>query len=561
MPDSYRPRAEPDSTLQHWRTSVVVVGSGVAGLACALALAPTPVLLLTKTPALQGGSSIWAQGGIAAAVGWGDSAESHAADTVDAGAGLVDAERALLLAREGADAVRGLIEAGVPFDRGADGEVTLGREAAHSFARIVHSGGDTTGRNLIHALLDMVAATPSVRVVPNCVVVDLIRQQDRIAGLLAFQADDGWVQVHANHVVLATGGIGGLWRATTNPAEATGDGLALAARAGAQLADLEFVQFHPTALLPAGPTDGSRLPLLTEALRGAGALLLDADGRRFMPDEHPLAELAPRDIVARAIARRTSAGETVLLDLRPALAAKGAGSFPQGLGLCRRAGYDPLEEPVPIAPAAHYHMGGIVTDDRGRSSVDGLWACGEVAMTGVHGANRLASNSLLEGLVFGQRVAEDIAASGATTVPVAEQRRPMPRVTELPVEALDEMRTALRGLMAAHVGIVRSGESLRAAAWGLAGVQARLTNLSAKAAPGDNSGQETLRREGELRNMLTVARLLTLAAVRRTESRGAHYRSDWPEPRVEWQHRQELTIADLGAGVVRADRRPLVEAS
>ncbi|HYN39793.1 MAG TPA: FAD-dependent oxidoreductase, partial [Rhodospirillales bacterium] len=255
MPDCSRPRPDTDAALQHWRTSVVVAGSGVAGLACALALAPTPVLLLTKTPAPQGGSSIWAQGGIAAAVGRGDTAESHAADTVDAGAGLVDAERALLLARQGAEAVRGLIEAGVPFDRSADGEVVLGREAAHSAARIVHSGGDTTGRNLIHSLLDMVAATPSIRVVPECVVVDLIRQQDRIAGLLAFQAEDGWVQVHANHVVLATGGIGSLWRETTNPVEATGDGLALAARAGARLADLEFVQFHPTALLPKGHGD------------------------------------------------------------------------------------------------------------------------------------------------------------------------------------------------------------------------------------------------------------------------------------------------------------------
>lgn len=542
MPDTYRPRPEADSSLQHWRTSVVVVGSGVAGLACALALAPTPVLLLTKTPAPQGGSSIWAQGGIAAAVGRGDSAESHAADTVDAGAGLVDPDRALLLAREGADAVRGLIEAGVPFDRGADGEVTLGREAAHSFARIVHAGGDTTGRNLIRSLLDMVAATPSIRVVPECVVVDLIRQQDRVAGLLAFQADDGWVQVHANHVVLATGGIGGLWRATTNPAEATGDGLALAARAGARLADLEFVQFHPTALMPAGPTDGSRLPLLTEALRGAGALLLDADGRRFMLDEHPLAELAPRDVVARAIARRASAGETVLLDLRPALAAKGEATFPQGLSLCRRAGYEPLREPVPITPAAHYHMGGIVTDDWGRSSVDGLWACGEVAMTGVHGANRLASNSLLEGLVFGRRVAEDIREAGPSTQPAAEPRRCPPPADGLPALEAMELRETLRRLMATHVGIVRDVDGLHAAADGLARLQTRLDGLAGASGPVDFAAMLHC---CELRNMLTVARLVTLAASLREESRGAHFRSDFPEAREEWRRRQVFRLADL----------------
>lgn len=543
MPDCHGLWPESESVLKHWRTSVVVVGSGVAGLTCALALAPLPVLLLTKTPMPQGGSSVWAQGGIAASVGKGDSAESHAADTVEAGAGLVDADRALLLARDGADAVRTLIKAGVPFDRGADGEVVLGREAAHSAARIVHSGGDTTGRNLIHSLIDMVAATPSIRVVPGCVVVDLIRQQDRVAGLLAFQADEGWVQVHANHVVLATGGIGALWRATTNPTEATGDGLALAARAGAQLADLEFVQFHPTALLPATHTDGARLPLLTEALRGAGALLLDADGRRFMPDEHPLAELAPRDVVARAIARRASAGETVLLDLRPALAAKGEASFPQALGLCRGAGYEPLREPVPITPAAHYHMGGIVTDELGRTSVNGLWACGEVAMTGVHGANRLASNSLLEGLVFGRRVAADIRRTGPSTQPAVEPRRVPPAGVGVPPLEAMQLRDAVRRLMATYVGIVRHADGLRVAADGLAAVQAQLDSFAGAELPNDFA---TLLHGCELRNMLTVARLVTLAATWREESRGAHCRSDFPETREEWRHRQALGLSDLG---------------
>lgn len=555
MPDSFRERP-----VQHWRTSVVVVGSGVAGLACALALAPTPVLLLTKTAGAQGGSSVYAQGGIAAAVGAQDTAESHATDTVAAGAGLVDGERALLLAREGAEVVRGLIEAGVPFDRGTDGEVVLGREAAHSAARIVHAGGDFTGRNLTAALLQMAAATPSIRIVSEAFVVDIARCDGRVAGVLAFTAEDGWVQVHANHVVLATGGIGALWRETTNPVEGTGDGLALAARAGARLADLEFVQFHPTALLPKGHGDGARLPLLTEALRGAGARLLDDEGRRFMLDEHPLAELAPRDIVARAIARRTSAGKPVRLDLRPALAAKGTASFPQALTLCRAGGYEPLEEPVPVAPAAHYHMGGAITDENGRTGIDGLWACGEVAMTGVHGANRLASNSLLEGLVFGHRVALDILAMGPGTVPAAEPRHAPPAAAALLATEADAIREQLRTLLATHVGIVRSGEGLEQAVHGLEELQQRFDQLAGEAAPGLALDYATLRRSGELRNMLTVARLVVLAALTRTESRGAHYRSDFPEPLDAWQRRLPLTLADL-QGAIESPVRPFVNAA
>lgn len=556
MPDSFRERP-----VQHWRTSVVVVGSGVAGLACALALAPIPVLLLTKTAGAQGGSSVYAQGGIAAAVGAQDSAESHAADTVAAGAGLVDGDRALLLAREGADAVRALIDAGVPFDRSADGQVALGREAAHSAQRIVHSGGDATGRNLIASLLEMAAATPSLRIVSEAFVVDLARRDGRVAGLLAFTAQDGWVQVHANHVVLATGGIGSLWRETTNPVEATGDGLALAARAGARLADLEFVQFHPTALLPKGHGDGARLPLLTEALRGAGARLLDAEGHRFMEDEHPLAELAPRDVVARAIASRVSAGEPVRLDLRPALAAKGEASFPQALTLCRRGGYEPLQEPVPVAPAAHYHMGGVITDENGRTGIDGLWACGEVAMTGVHGANRLASNSLLEGLVFGHRVACGIIAAGPTTVPTAEPRRTPPAARALPIAEIEAVRERLRALLATHVGIVRSGDGLQRAADGLEELQWRLDKLAADAPVVGGLDYETLRRTGEVRNMLTVARLVTQGALQRTESRGAHYRTDFPEPRAEWQRRLPLTLADLPASTIETPVRPLANAA
>lgn len=548
-----------EQSVQHWRTSVVVVGSGVAGLACALALSPTPVLLLTKTRTPRGGSSVYAQGGIAAAIGSGDSPQSHAADTVAAGGGIVDLDRALLLAQEGAQAVRALIEAGVPFDRTGDGRVALGREAAHSMARIVHAGGDCTGRTLVEALLDRITATPSARVVSECFVLDLVRNDARVTGVLAYQAQDGWVCVHANHVVLATGGIGGLWRETTNPREATGDGLALAARAGAQLADLEFVQFHPTALLTAA-NDGSRMPLLTEALRGAGAVLLDQDGRRFLVDQHPDAELAPRDVVARAIARRTGNGQAVFLDLRPALMAKGEASFPQALRLCRSAGYDPLREPVPVAPAAHYHMGGVVTDDFGRTGVAGLWACGEVAMTGVHGANRLASNSMLEGLVFAQRVAQDIRCAEAATSPVLEVGRASLLSCVLPVGVAEEIRNALRALMAMHVGIVRSGDSLCVAASGIASLQARFEDLQ-QATHVSEVDIAALRRSGELRNMLTVARLVTLAASRRTESRGAHFRTDYPQPRSEWKRQLSLTLDDPCTAPTEMDERPLVRVS
>ncbi len=550
MPDAYR-----EQPIQHWRTSVVIVGSGVAGLACALALAPTPVLLLTKTAVPEGGSSPYAQGGLAAAIGDGDSPENHAADTVDAGAGMVDPERALLLAREGAEAVRALIDAGVPFDRAHDGTITLGREAAHSFARIVHAGGDFTGRNLVSALLRMVAATPSVRVISECFVVDLVKHDGRATGLLAYQANDGWVHVHANHVVLATGGIGSLWRETTNPAEGTGDGLALAVRAGARLADLEFVQFHPTALLPARHGDGSRLPLLTEALRGAGALLLDVSGRRFMLDEHPLAELAPRDIVARAIARRTAAGERVLLDLRPALAAKGEASFPQALTLCGQSGYDPRREPVPVAPAAHYHMGGVVTDACGRTNVDGLWACGEVAMTGVHGANRLASNSLLEGLVFGQRVAEDIRRAGPTTSPVSDGYRIVPAARVLPVgRGGGDPKAATRAYGdACRYRPIRRGPAARrprrARRYGRGSVSSRRSRLPMR--------RRTSRPSGAVASSAicsTWRGWSYSAALRRTESRGAHFRADCPEPRAEWRRRLVLTMTDIEALSLPAER-------
>lgn len=504
---------------------VLVIGSGLAGMTAALELAGRRVILLTKTDGLPGGSSLYAQGGVAAALGVGDTAEDHAADTVAAGAGLVDAEAARLLTSEGARRVAALAEKGLPFDRDDAGALHLGREAAHGRARVAHAGGDATGRVAVEWLAAQVAAAPHVKVVAQSFAVDLLvgagrGHGGRIHGAVAWSDAGGWTLYRAPHVVLATGGVGAVFARTTNPAESTGDGLAMAARAGALLADLEFVQFHPTALAVDG--DGPA-PLLTEALRGAGAVLLDAQGRRFMLDEHPLAELAPRDVVARAVGRRAAAGETVRLDLRPALAHEPDG-FPTVLQLCADHGFDPFQAPVPVAPAAHYHMGGVWTDPDGRTSLPGLWACGETACTGVHGANRLASNSLLEALVFGGRVAAAIReAAPVAAVPVALPDAP-------PVGDPGEISAEVRRALYAAAGLVRDGAGLRRALARFDGLTAQLET----AAPTDD-----IRAWGEARNRLTVARLICQSAVAREESRGAHYRADFPQ--TSGQPRRRMT--------------------
>lgn len=523
---------------------VVVVGSGAAGLACALALSPRHVTLLTKTAGLEGGASRHAQGGIAAALGPGDTPEAHAADTVAAGAGLSDPDAALLLARQGVTAVRDLLDAGLPVDRAADGNPLLGREGAHGIPRIVHAGGDATGRTLVAALAGQVRAAPSIHVAPGVFAYDLVVENDRIAGLLAFHPADGWVYHRCGRVVLATGGIGALWRHTTNPAEATGDGLAMAARAGADLANLEFVQFHPTALAVGDDAGAASLPLLTEALRGAGAHLLDGDGRRFMTAEHAAAELAPRDVVARAVWRRLTNGQGVFLDLRPVLAARGEGAFPQAVAACRAAGYEPARQPVPIRPAAHYHMGGVAVDREGRGSIPGLWACGEVADTGVHGANRLASNSLLEALVFARRVAEDVARCGDVS-PATDGLPPAPAVPTPPRGQVAAIVARTRELVARHVGLARSGDGLRQAIAEQAEIAAALQAWEIYAAPDNGVAAPDVRRWGEARNLVLLAGLLARAAFNRTESRGAHYREDFPEPLPAWRHRQFLNAARI----------------
>jgi L-aspartate oxidase len=539
-------RRQVDTAMPLEAGDVIVVGSGIGGLVCALSLAPRSVTLITKTPELHGGSSLWAQGGIAAAVGPEDSPQAHAADTLSAGAGLSDPDRTRQLTEEGVASLEWLVQEGIPFDRDLHGALALAKEAAHRFPRVAHAGGDATGHVLVHSLVERVREATTIDVVEETFAYDLVVRKGRVKGIVVFNRTRGWVWYKASQVVLATGGIGRAWQDTTNPLEASGDGLAMAARAGARLTNLEFVQFHPTALAVDLPKRAS-LPLLTEALRGAGALLLDESGDRFMLSEHPSAELAPRDVVARAIQKRTSAGGRVLLDLRPVLSGEQGGSFPQAIATARAAGFDPFKEPLPITPAAHYHMGGIDVDNVGRTSIDGLWACGEVATTGVHGANRLASNSLLEALVYARRVAGELRRE---TSPAASQVARAPKMPQVPSDEIrDDLRAvadATRRTMSRHVGILRSGNSLNTACAELSELDRQIAAIGERRPTANTPAFEQVRLWGETRNLLLVARLVALAALRREESRGSHYRDDYPVPRPEWHRQQSLTVATLG---------------
>jgi L-aspartate oxidase len=499
---------------------VVIVGAGLAGLFTALKLAPLPVTVVSAARFGEGASSLWAQAGIAAAVAEGDSPEAHATDTIRAGAGIVDEKIAHLLANEARDRIEDLLSYGVPFDKDLEGHFSLGREAAHGRNRILHVKGDTAGRAIMHALFAAVRATPSITVLEGYAARDLVVRDGRIAGIeLAYvNGVSRTLILPASVVVLATGGAGQIYAITTNPREARGEGIAIAARAGAAIADAEFVQFHPTAInIGRDPA-----PLATEALRGEGALLINARGERFMRAVHEDAELAPRDVVARAVYREVMSGRGAFLDCRP-LGAKLAPHFPTVFAACRSAGIDPAREPIPVAPAAHYHMGGILTDAQGRTTVDGLWACGEVASTGAHGANRLASNSLLEAVVFGARVANDIASSpSATNVEVVQ---PSETTTVAAGGENEPGEQRLRRTMAAEVGVIRDAASL---------AKALLTiGVIENEARGDR----------RLGNLLTTAKLITSAAYKRKESRGAHFRSDYPTPDEKLAVRSFLTLA------------------
>ncbi|MEU9101308.1 L-aspartate oxidase [Streptomyces sp. NPDC048361] len=518
---------------------VVIVGSGVAGLTAALRCTAAGLATVVVTKArLDDGSTRWAQGGIAAALGEGDTPEQHLDDTLVAGAGLCDGDAVRLLVTEGPGAVRRLIDTGAHFDTDTSGTISLTREGGHHRRRIAHAGGDATGAEISRALVEAVR-TQAVRFIENALVLDLLKDADgRTAGItlhvMGEGQHDGVGAVRAPAVVLATGGMGQVFSATTNPSVSTGDGVALALRAGAEISDIEFVQFHPTVLFLGADSEGQQ-PLVSEAVRGEGAHLVDAAGTRFMLGQHELAELAPRDIVAKAITRQMQAqgAEHMYLDARHFGAAMWEQRFPTILAACRSHGIDPVTEPIPVAPAAHYASGGIRTDLRGRTTVPGLYACGEVACTGVHGANRLASNSLLEGLVFAENIAADIVGGPATGSPAIGSPAADASSTPVPGTAVDAERPALEGpvplldpatriqiqrIMTNGAGVLRSADSLAEAARRLEAIRA---DERKAAVPGVEAWETT--------NLLLVARVLVAAAAARPETRGCHWREDRPD--------------------------------
>jgi len=516
------------------RADVIVVGSGVAGLTAALRLRAIgrTVLLVTKAQVNEG-STRWAQGGIAAALADDDSPAAHQHDTLVAGVGLCDDEAVRILVTEGPAAVRELIQIGARFDRDESGAIALTREGGHLHDRIAHAGGDATGAEISRALVAAVQEDSGIEVVENALALDLLRDargaaQGVTLHVMGSGQRDGIGAVLAPLVILATGGFGQVFGQTTNPYVSTGDGVALAMRAGADIADLEFVQFHPTVMW-LGPLAKGQQPLVSEAVRGEGAVLLDADGQRFMLDEHPLADLAPRDIVAKAIMRRMRAEGSphVWLDGRGLGADLWLQRFPTILESCRSRGIDPVTDLIPVAPAQHYVSGGVRTDLWGRASIAGLYACGEVACTGVHGANRLASNSLLEGLVFARRivtaVAEDaVEVQDPLTLPVTTGLLP------------HRVRRRIQTVMDTHAGVLRSADSLDDAA-------TRLSELAGS----DDATPST--EDWETTNIHQIASVLVRHARDREETRGSHWREDFPDrDDARWRARLVSNVDEDG---------------
>ena len=503
---------------------VLVVGAGLAGLYTALKLSHRPVTLITSAGTHKGSSSFWAQGGIAAAIGADDSPDLHTEDTIRAGDGLVDETIAALLAHNAAERLEDLADFGVPFNKDLNGGLALGREAAHQRNRIAGVSGDRAGREIMKCLGQLAESSPSINMLSGFSAYELAIEDGRVVGVFADTGKHpfGKTLIKARAVILACGGSGYLYATTTNPQFSNGAALAMAARAGASIADPEFVQFHPTAIHGMGDP----APLATEALRGVGARLINERGEAFMSAYHDDSEMAPRDIVARAVFDEIQKTGSVGLDLRGQIAETLDEKFPTVADYCKKGGFDPRVSPIPVAPAAHYHMGGIKVDQNGRTSLPGLWACGECASTGAHGANRLASNSLLEALVFGARIAEHIDF----TLPVRAASSPQPPMLA-PSTTIQQVMPAmqkLRDCMSRHVGVVRTREGLEEAFKQLF----RLERIASDTP--------------DLSNMILTALMITAAAYEREESRGSHFRSDYPNKHAIAE-RSTLTLDDARA--------------
>jgi L-aspartate oxidase len=536
-----------------YRFDVVVVGSGAAGSVAALsaALGGASVAILAKK-SLHESNTHQAQGGVAAVLSPADSFESHVADTLRVGCGLGDAEIARNVIHAGPDALEELIAMGAEFDRGADGGWDLSREGGHTHARVLHAQGDATGLEIQRTVCGALERHPDITTFSNTFALDLLSGEGgRVVGVLARTERGDLVSFHARHVILATGGAGQIYRETTNPAIATGDGVAMALRAGAVVRDMEFVQFHPTCLYIAG---AARV-LISEIVRGAGGVLLDRHGVRFMSQFHPEAELAPRDVVSRAVfARMVATDDTnVYLDLSQ-IDGDPHPMFPGISRICRFFGIDIARNPIPVRPGAHYSVGGLRVDPSGRTSLPGLWAVGECASTGLHGANRMGSNSLLEALVLGSRAGKLVAAdTERMSLGVLEPSFENPRTATAVDLNIADLTYSLKSMMWRQMGVERAGAGLEDALEKLSFWSRAVRRLG----PGGSTGWE-------LSNMLSVARLATIGALAREESRGVHFRTDFPEARPEWQaHTTLIPETDRPGGPVarlKIQREPLSEA-